>query len=256
MLLPTIDLKREANVSSSGAELRIRGINAVTYDSVGSCADFIERLESDLIDLIRTRGEEIIDDSITRRSLDYLERVSPDLVAAVIPSVCSVTQLTTILKRLILERVPIRNFDCIVQAIAETGTKTGERYLVEQVRIKLRRVISQLYADEHGKLNGHIVDPILDLCFVRAEKEQHALSHEALEALFRGAERVSPESEVVVASRGARGMISDCLYMRGIARTVLAFEEIAPEKSLEVKATISLDRAGQEKVIDSIQEAA
>ena len=77
-------------------------------------------------DCIRERYSELIDDAHTKRLLDHFEELSPDLVNALIPKMMSLTQVTTVLKQLASEGLPITHISVILQAISEAVPETSK----------------------------------------------------------------------------------------------------------------------------------
>jgi type III secretion protein V len=192
-----------------------------------------EILES-LKAVIVERLPELIDDILTRRTLDFLEKDAPELVSSVVPGLVSVTQLTEVLRGLCREGVTLRNFDLIVQALAETAPKVkGERALLEEVRVALARSVVAPHLDQAGVLRAYSIDPVLDLSLVKAEREGAVLDSETLKDLFKALLQEDRLSAPLVVSKGARRLLKDCLDVRAIKCTVLAHEEIPAEVKFE-----------------------
>jgi len=172
-----------------------------------------------------------IDDVLTRRTLDTFDREAPELAAAVVPGIVSVTQLTEVLKGLVREGISIRNFDTILQAVAESGARApNERMLLQDVRVALARVISMMFTGTDGTLSVVTLDPVVDVALSRIEREGGVVDLGVLASLCaQAAEHRKKSDVVVVCSRGARAMVRDCLRSRRVSAPVVAWEEIVPE---------------------------
>jgi len=187
------------------------------------------RLWEGLRELVMTRVVECIDDTLTRRTLDQFEREAPELVAAVVPGIITLTQLTEILKGLVREDLSIRNFDIILQAVAEAGPRAGnERVLLQEVRVGLRRLISAAHSGVAGRIEGYTLDPVIDLAFARAGREGNTVPLDCIDVIARYLHEQG-EAYPLVVSKGARGLLFECLHLRGVRNPVVAFEEIVPE---------------------------
>lgn len=95
--------------------------------------------------------------------LNIVELKFPDLVREVIPKMMSIQKLTEIVKRLVEEDVPIKDFRLILQTLS--GIQPEEKdpvTLTEQVRIGLRRTLSYLYSEEGRRLNVVTIEPDIE----------------------------------------------------------------------------------------------
>ena len=218
-----------------------------------------EWVASQLDALVCMRKPEFVDDLLTRRALDILDVEAPELVSNVVPGVVSVTQLSEILRDLVAEGVSIRNFDLILQSVAEKAPKVSTpRVLLEEVRIALRRVVTSLYVDSDGKIKGITVDPILDLSLVGTEREAKPLDPELLEQLMVGIQgfmagkdsESMPAKCVLLVSRAARRLLWDLLRTRRLDVPVLAFEEIADDIDFEMVGHVEAN--GVESVVEQL----
>ncbi len=235
-------LELQFRINSRGVNFVDRLVDPIPENALSEILNEMERL-------VCSRPAEFIDDILTRRTLDCFEKQSPD-AAVVVPGVITITQLTEILKRLAEEGLSIRNFDMILQAIAEAGPKAiGERALYEEVRIALRRIISAKYSNPQGVLLGFTLDPVIDLALVKAEKENHPLDTECFDCIEGFIREIAITEEVLVVSRGARKLLQECLLLRKISIVVLAFEEIVPEIRFERVGHITLEKGKRQEML-------
>lgn len=222
-----------------GYRILVRGV----LITEGTCAAKPEELLTQIIaaleDIVLANAAELVDDILTRRMLDRFDREAPELVAAVVPGMLSVTQLTEILRALVQEKLPIRNFDLILQAVAETGAKArNERMLLEEVRIALRRLISARYRGEEGKIRCFALDTARDLELSLVEREGRLLNTAVLEKVAEEVRLVEPEGSVILTSRSSRRIIRDALVVRGVFVPVIAYEEVVDMKDVAVLGSV------------------
>lgn len=97
---------------------------------------------------------------------DLLERarqVYPTLVAEVVPALISLARLAEVLRRLVEERVSIRDAKSILEAIAERGDREDPAWrLTEHVREALALQLAHDHAGPGGKLAVVVLEPTLE----------------------------------------------------------------------------------------------
>ena len=207
-----------------------------------------------LCNVVRSRRIECIDDVLTRRTLDHFDRVAPELVSAVVPGAISVTQLTKILKSLTEEEISIRNFDVILQAIAEhAGPAPNERTLLEEVRIALKRLITDQFADANGAIRGYTLDPTIELALVNAERRSELIDPILVQYVDEALGACESNDQMLVVSRSARRLLFEELRGRGRIAQIVAHEELAPEKQFIELGEISVpNEVDKEQILDAI----
>jgi flagellar biosynthesis component FlhA len=238
----------------------LRGMEVVS-DTRGCAGREWRDLISEARAVIDGYKETLVDDGMTRRALDYVEKKVPDLVVGVVPASISLTQLTTILRGLLREGVTIRHLDVILQTVAESGGRMGERALLAEVRAALGPVICATFAHE-GTIHGIAVEPLLDLVLAKAEESSALISGDLVDAIWSRVGEVFKPGAVLLSSKRSRSYLRDLIRVRGEAVPVLAHEELSPrfevvpvgaiELTQEVHRTALLNQAmedGYEKKV-------
>lgn len=238
----------------------LRGMEVVS-DTRGCAGREWRDLISEARAVIDGYKETLVDDGMTRRALDYVEKKVPDLVVGVVPASISLTQLTTILRGLLREGVTIRHLDVILQTVAESGGRMGERALLAEVRAALGPVICATVAHE-GTIHGIAVEPLLDLVLAKAEESSALISGDLVDAIWSRVGEVFKPGAVLLSSKRSRSYLRDLIRVRGEAVPVLAHEELSPrfevvpvgaiELTQEVHRTALLNQAmedGYEKKV-------
>lgn len=231
-----------------------RGIDLRDYDSELSKDNFKNVVVELVCSLIDTYAEEVVDDILTRRTLDFLEKEAPELVASIIPGVVTVTQLTFLLRALLEEGISIKNFDRIVQAVAEAGPKTKtDRELLEEVRIKLGNIICRTLNIRENRLNGVVLEPVLDMAIAQAERRGEAINLSWIELIAEALEKVESDQRLLVCSKKARRLIFDCLKLQKVVANVIAYDEIPLQLDFEKIGEVSLkDEDVSDELIESL----
>ncbi len=219
----------------SAGEYRIlvRGMEVLVSCKGLEEADLWQRIERDLRIVVEQFRVELIDDAITRRALDYVERQAPDLVSSVVPNTLTLTQCTSLLRALLREQITIRHLDVVLQTVAECGARTNDRGLLAEVRVALRLVISRQVA-VNKVIRAIALDPLLDLVLAKAEETESLADAQLVERIAKGVEAHGGDGVVVVATKRARAYVRDLLRAKGILVVVIAHEEIAPGFKVEV----------------------
>jgi type III secretory pathway component EscV len=91
--------------------------------------------------------------------VDELESFYPDLVNEVLPRYITLTKLTSILKRLAEEQIPITNLKLIFEILAQIQPDSKDIiYVVEEIRCGLKSQITQLFAKDDFSINAITLD--------------------------------------------------------------------------------------------------
>jgi type III secretion protein V len=120
-------------------------------------------------DLLRARAADFLGLAETQRLLDELEQFAPATVRNVVPKPISLTLLTDVLRRLLEERVSIRDLRAILEALASVGTTEKDALnLTELVRSQLRRALTFRLTRGANQLGVVLIDPTIEETVRRA----------------------------------------------------------------------------------------
>lgn len=102
-----------------------------------------QQLLLELLPSLDQRAQDFLGLSETQNLLDELEQIAPASVRQVVPKPITLVQLTDILRRLVEERVSIRDLRAILEALSLVGAAEKDPLtLAEFVRAQLRRPIT------------------------------------------------------------------------------------------------------------------
>lgn len=234
LMAPAIAPNNEVEVY----RVKIRGME-VYSDTDLTFEDGAVRFGDCIKEMFERNILEFIDDNHTKRLLDFYETTHQDLVTRVVPEIVSVTKLTVLLKNLLQEGISIRNFDSILQAVAQTDKdKLDDKSLLANVRVHLKRQISLKYAEDFT-LNVILLDPMIDLEFMKASKEVEIVSDESYQSIINYCKNYDIEDCVLLTSKDSRYGVYEFLNMQGIGMPVVAHEEIIKDVKYEIKGSIS-----------------
>lgn len=186
----------------------------------------------------------------TRRLLSSIEANYRDLVREA-QRVASITRIAEILKRLLEERVSIRNLRAILETIVESAPKEADTNdVVAHVRYALRRQINHRYADEDRVINAIIFERsseeiLRDAIQKAIASNQKDIAPPIADAIIKEAGALLANDElgpnlVVFVSADLRRYVFSLLSKTYPDTPVLAFHELGQECSMRVRGTIRL----------------
>jgi flagellar biosynthesis component FlhA len=243
LLVSPPDIRVNEDLSEDMIHLRFRGQEEERVKL--SDAENENLLKSPFVRLLEKNCPEFVDDVLTRRMLDAAETWGPELVSSLVPDLVTVTQITVLLRELIRESISVRNFDVILQAIAESDAhERGERLLLETVRIALKRDISAYVREYANTSVAYALSPLIDICLYRAEcGSERVPGHLPPQIL----DSIKNEKQTVLCSSGARGLLRDLLRAGGRKNPVIAHEELTADIVFGQIKTIDLEEEMEEE---------
>ncbi len=212
--------------------------------------------------IISTHMSELVkkyaEDLLSRQEVnDLIEKLKKDypIVVEDCLRVANIGLIQKVLKALLHEKIPIKDLLTILEGISDVAEITKNvDIIVEQVRAKLSRVITNLYKDEKGVIklmtfsteteqklldklqdkNG-IRDLLLNIGQINALVE--AISNEASKMLQKG---IAPA--ILIVDPLLRKSIKDIFEKFGLDVVVLSHAEIDPNVTFEVINTINIEK--------------
>jgi len=95
----------------------------------------------------------LLDRQMTRRLVDNLKEHSPALVEELIPDVLKIGDIQKVLKRLLRERVPVRDLTSILECLADQSSQTKNTdVLTEYCRATLSETITGQFKSEDNTI--------------------------------------------------------------------------------------------------------
>jgi type III secretion protein V len=120
-------------------------------------------------ELLRARAADFLGLAETQRLLDELEQFAPATVRNVVPKPVSLNLLADVLRRLVEERVSIRDLRAVLEALATVATTEKDPLnLAELVRAQLRRALTFKLTRGATQLGVVLIDPTIEDSIRRA----------------------------------------------------------------------------------------
>jgi type III secretion protein V len=122
-----------------------------------------EAVVARVLPVMRDRAVDFLGIADTQGLLDRLEEFAPATVRQVVPKPISVTQLADVLRRLVDERLSIRDLKGILEALAMVGHAEKDALnLAEFVRSQQRRAITHGLARGGREISVVLLDPAIE----------------------------------------------------------------------------------------------
>jgi type III secretion protein V len=135
----------------------------------GDGAGAVRGLEEQALAVLQGRAADFVGLAEVQRLLDELEQFAPATVRSVVPRPVSLVLLTDVLRRLVEERVSVRDLRGVLEALSTVAaTEKDPLALAEHVRTQLRRAITYRLTRGAAELGVVLLDPVLEETVRRA----------------------------------------------------------------------------------------
>ncbi|RMF52617.1 MAG: flagellar biosynthesis protein FlhA [Bacteroidetes bacterium] len=116
-----------------------------------------------LLEVLRKHAYQLLDRQEVQKLVDKVREKAPALVDELVPNLLSLGAIQKVLKRLLQERIPVRDLVTILEALADHAPSTKNiDVLTEYVRAALAPTITRQFSADDGKLHVFVLDPVLE----------------------------------------------------------------------------------------------
>ena len=203
--------------------------------------------------LLNKFSSELIGQDDVQSLLDNLGKTSPQLVSLTVPKIFPLNILTTVLKSLLSERIPISDLRKILEKLSTINNKNLSPYdLAEIVRPTVVGLLIQQIAPLNQALpiitfSGNLEQMILNIANQSGENGlilEPTLIQNIVSSINNAIEKLQNENKkpVLITAPAIRKDISLMLRQHIDNIDVLSFTELPDDKKIDVIATISLDQ--------------
>ncbi len=225
----------------------------------GPDADAVAAVATAATELLRARAADFLGLAEVQRLLDELEQFAPATVRNVVPKPVSLTTLVDVLRRLVEERVSIRDLRAILEALATVAASEKDPLnLAELVRAQLRRALTFRLTRGAGQLGVVLIDPMIEDSVRRAVTRTPAgafltLPPAAARDVVAALRRAAGEASAMQQGGGAPVFLTQPDIRRFVRKlletdlpdaTVVSFAELLPEVALRPLARANLAGIG------------
>jgi type III secretion protein V len=205
------------------------------------------------LDVLRGRAGDFMGLAEVQRLLDELEQFEPATVRNVVPKPVTLVLLADVLRRLVEERISVRDLRGILEALSSVaGSDKDPLHLAEQVRTHMRRAITFRLTGGVGRLEVVLLDSLVEDTVRRAITRTAAgafltlppqAARDVLAAVRRAVAEV-PTAErpaVILTQPDIRRFVRKLLEADLPDVSVVSFAELLPEVALKpvARATVA-----------------
>ncbi|MDA7817400.1 flagellar biosynthesis protein FlhA [Sulfurimonas sp.] len=209
-------------------------------------------ISTHMSELVKKNAEDLLTRQEVQTLIDKIKDDFPVIITDV-EKVATIGLIQRILKSLLHEKIPLKDMLTILETIADIAEFTKNvDVITEQVRAKLSRIITQMYAGEDGVIRLLTFDTSSEQLMLEKSQDSdgvrnlllnvaeinaliQATSTKAAELLQKG---VSPV--VVIVDPQLRRGVADILERFSLDVTVLSHAEIDSSATFEVMGSISI----------------
>lgn len=212
--------------------------------------DVAETALNELLPPIGRRASDFIGIAEAQFLLDQLEQVAPATVRQVVPKPVTVPLLAEVLRRLVEERVGVRDLKGILEALAQVAHADKDPLnLSEFVRSQLRRQITHQLAGGTPELSAVMLDPSIEDVIRGAISRTAAGSfltlspaagRDVVTAIRRAFDEAGGAASVVLTQPDVRRFVRKLIETDLPDVPVASYAELLPEVSLRAAATANL----------------
>ena len=206
-----------------------------------------------LLETLRKSAHALLTRQGTRELLDKVQESAPALVGELVPDGLGVGQVQAVLRKLLLERVPIRDLVLILEALADRAPATKNTdVLTEFARAALAPTLTRHFAGPDGRLHAVVLDPALEQHLLE-KAESGQLNPTTLGLDPDRAVRLQAEAEARLTPLVAAGYAPVLLTSPVLRATlfafldpvladvsVLSYQDLVPEAAVDVEGQVSL----------------
>jgi flagellar biosynthesis protein FlhA len=207
-----------------------------------------------LHEVLRKNAHRLLDRQEVKKLVDKVQEEAPALIDELMPDLLSLGQIQKVLKRLLRERVPIRDLVTILEALADHAPQTKNvDVLTEYTRAEMAPTITRQFRGPEGTILAVVLDSMLEQHLLeqagqgelnantlgldpdRAERFIAHADEQAKRLISQGRDPVLLTSPVL------RATLFDFLNPMLTDINVLSYNDLVPEADIEVVGQIQLN---------------
>lgn len=230
--MPAVRISDHSELSPTGWAILIKGVK-VAYGRDPDLASLVQKL----IEVIESRAHELINRQVVSQMLHQIKHENSAVVEEILGKKVSTGQILKILKNLLKERVPIRDFATILELVADHAKGDGIDIdlLSEEVRKGLRRKISEEFFGKSHRAYIITLDPKVEQMLAVAKT---GLRPKIIDQLCRNIMQIHEKAKeqgirpVVVTTVTTRLDLKKIIENHLPDLPVLSYKEISPDIEL------------------------
>jgi type III secretion protein V len=243
--LPAPRIRVKAGIGPRRIIVSIQELPADSFElPEGSDSELeVESIRQRVVSLLRRRAADFLGLSEVQRLLDELDQYAPATVRNVVPKPVTLVLLTDVVRRLVEERISIRDLRGILEALSTAAqVEKDPLSLAEYVRSRMNRAITFHLTGGGAHLEVVLLDPIIEDTVRHAVTRSPAgaflaLPPQAARDVLASVRRAFAESgtsrPVILTQPDIRRFVRKLLEPELPEACVISFAELLPEISLK-----------------------
>jgi flagellar biosynthesis protein FlhA len=206
-----------------------------------------------LLEALRKNAHRLLDRQEVKKLIDKVKETSPALVDELVPNVLQIGAIQKVFKRLLQERIPIRDLVTILEALADHAPSVKNiEVLNEYARAALAATITRQFAGEDGTIRAFVLEPLLEQHLLERARAGEfnpntlGLEPARAEAFIAEADRLTRHliaaghAPVLLTSPVLRPTLFNFLSPMLADIAVLSYNDLQPDASVEVVNQLKL----------------
>ena len=206
-----------------------------------------------LLEVLRKVAYRLLDRQEVKKLVDKVKETAPALIEELVPNQLSLGAVQKVLKRLLKERIPIRDLVSILESLADHCVTTKNvDVLTEYARAALAQTITRQFAGADEVVHVFVLDPQLEQHLLeRAETGELnpntlGMSPDRAEAVVREVDRLAKRligngrAPVLLTSPVLRPTLFNFLAPMVSDIAVLSYNDLVPEAQVEVTDQVEI----------------
>ena len=206
-----------------------------------------------LLEELRKNAHRLLDRQEVKKLLDKVKESAPALVDELVPDLLSLGTIQKVLKRLLEERIPIRDLVTILEALADYAPQTQTvDVLTEYCRAALAPTITREFAGPDERLQVFVLDPVLEQHLLEQaengtlDANTLGLQPDRAEALIQA---IDQQAKHLIGSNRAPVLLTSPVLRTTVYRflapmlsdiAVLSYNDLTPEAPVDVVNQVSI----------------
>jgi len=211
-----------------------------------------------LMEVLKQNAYKLLDRKMVQKLVDNVKETSPPLIEELIPDLMKLGDIQKVLRRLLRERIPVRDMVTILETLADyVGQSQNPEVLTEYVRGALSETITRQYRDEHNQIKVAVFDSALESHLIQQAQQGGinpntlGFTPDTVEKLYVSCSKVFEAmikeglDPIMLTSPVLRPTVYEFLAPILPEITVLSYNDVTIDTSINTFERISLDNSGQ-----------
>ncbi|WP_339338785.1 flagellar biosynthesis protein FlhA [uncultured Oceanicoccus sp.] len=203
--------------------------------------------------LLLKHTHELFGHDEVQQMLDMLAKHSPKLVEQLAPEIVPTNVLLVVMKNLLMEQVPVRDFRTIAAAVSANANLSQDLgALTGAVRVALRRSIVQSIYGNDAVLPAIALDPAMEQLLLKSVQQtqqsgitddiilEPGLAERLQSALAEASQKqeIAGKPSVLLVSAPLRNVLVKFIRYSAVEMHVLSYGEIPDDKQITIESTV------------------